>query len=43
MSDYYVNPKNAQERFTMRVDWDLDLDSYGEGCHGQDLLLYIAT
>ena len=27
----------AEEKFTARVDWDTDIYSSGEGCHGRDL------
>lgn len=37
MSDYYLNPANIREKFTIKVDWDIDLESV-EGCHGTDLL-----
>ena len=37
MGNYYSDVKNVRDRFTMRVDWDID-DSYHDGCHGTDVL-----
>lgn len=37
MDTYYKDKANIQDRFSIKVDWDIDVDSV-EGCHGRDLI-----